>query len=376
MHVEPLNPEALRRMAENFDIGGRVVATEPHGTGHIHDTYALTCENGGAPRRYVLQRVNHNVFRDIPRLMENICRVTAHLRGKIAQRAGGDPQREALAVIPTRAGTAYHATEKLEYWRVFLFIDRARTFDRLQHPRQAREAARAYGTFQSLLSDLPAPPLHETIPFFHDTPKRFAAFQAAVAADAMNRAKACRAEIDFALTREGLTGAIVEALARGDLPTRVTHNDTKLNNVMLDADTGAAVCVIDLDTVMPGSSLYDFGDQVRSMAGGFEENERDLRHATVNLEIYRNLVDGYLDAAHDFLTEDEVRLLTFSGRLISLEVGLRFLADYLQGDTYFKTSRPGENLDRARTQFALVRAIETDTAHMDDIVGESWSRLR
>jgi Ser/Thr protein kinase RdoA (MazF antagonist) len=325
----------LRPIAGQFKIAGDFISATPLGNGHINDTYCVTCRD----RRVVLQRINTQIFRDPVALMENIVRVTAYL---------GAPK-----LILARDGRPFHRDDAGNFWRMYHFIDDARTFDVADSPRQAFEAAKAFGIFQKSLADLPPPRLHETIPDFHHTPKRFAALQQAMATDAHNRAQSAAAEIAFALRHESMTGVLVGA----SLPERTTHNDTKFNNVLFDDTTGDAVCVIDLDTVMPGLGLYDFGDMVRSTTSPAAEDERDLTKVRMQWEMFEALARGYLEATGSFLTKREKELLAFSGKLITFEVGLRFLTDHLNGDVYFKIHRPDQNLDRCRTQFKLVESI-------------------
>jgi Ser/Thr protein kinase RdoA (MazF antagonist) len=383
MGAQPINKSAMADIVAHFQVAGQVVEAAPYGSGHINDTYAVVCAQGttrpaaepsrcsghtAGRRRMIFQRVNHTIFKDVPGLMRNICRVTEHLRGKLADVPGSDPAREALTVIPTTDGGAYHRTAAGDFWRAYCFIEGAQTYDVPRDNRQIFEAARAFGRFQSLLADLPAPPLTETIANFHHTPMRVANLERAVAADACGRAKECGPEIDFALRFKPRTDRITSGMAAGALSCRVTHNDTKINNVMLDNVTGTGVCVIDLDTVMPGSMLYDFGDQARSTTGRFAENERDLTKIQMDLDRFDHLVRGYLETARGSLNAEELGLLPFAGMLMTYEVGIRFLTDYLQGDVYFRTHRPGENLDRSRTQLALVQQMMAKERELTQIV--------
>jgi aminoglycoside phosphotransferase (APT) family kinase protein len=251
------------------------------------------------------------------------------------------------------------------FWRAYHFIENARTYDSVQSPAQAFQAAKAFGEFQRMLADLPAPRLHDTIPDFHHTPKRFAALERAIAADVAGRAILAKPEIDFALARKSICGVLLDA----GLPERVTHNDTKINNVMLDDDTGEGICVIDLDTVMPGLVLYDFGDMVRTATSPGPEDERDLSKVNLQFPLFEALARGYLTSAAGFLTKEEKKHLAFSGKLITFEIGLRFLTDYLSGDTYFKVHREGHNLDRCRTQFKMVASIEQQEEQMVKLIG-------
>jgi hypothetical protein len=354
----------IRAIAAQFQLHGEFLHAEPYGSGHINDTYCAVFDQAGVHVRYVLQRINHHIFKNPVALMENVQRVTSHLAAK----ASGEPDftRRVLTLIPTRRGQAWHQDPEGNTWRAYLFIERARTYDAVESTTQAFQAARAFGEFQQRLADLPAPRLHDTIPDFHHTPRRFTAFEAALAADKAHRAALAKPEIDFALAQQPLTGVLLEA----DLPERVTHNDTKFNNVMLDDATGEGICVIDLDTVMPGLALYDFGDMVRTATSPAKEDERDLTKVTMQFPMFEALVRGYLASAGDFLTKEEKGQLAFSGKLITFEIGIRFLTDFLAGDVYFKVHRDGHNLDRCRTQFRLVESIEQQEAEMNQLVEE------
>jgi hypothetical protein len=356
-----MNPD-LRAVTGQFQIPGIFLSATPYGSGHINDTYAAVFDRGGARTRYIVQRINHHVFQNPPALMENIRRVTAHLAQKSAGQSHAD--RRVLTLVPTRDGNDFHRDTAGNFWRVYHFIENARTFDAVETPRQAFEAAKAFGHFQQMLADLPAPRLHETIADFHHTPKRFAALERAIAEDVVNRAKLARPEIEFALRRR----ALCDVLLGAQLPERITHNDTKFNNVLLDNATGRGICVIDLDTVMPGLALYDFGDLVRTATSPAREDERDLTKVAVQWPMFEALARGYLEAAADFLTPAEKRLLAFCGTLITFETGLRFLTDFLRGDTYFKVHRENHNLDRCRTQFKLVESLEQQQERMNQLV--------
>jgi len=357
----------LGRICGAFEIEGRFLGGCPVPSGHINETYCSAFEVSGRSARYVNQRINHHVFREPEKLMENMERVTRFARERI-EAAGGDPLRETLNLVPARDGRSFHRTEEGDYWRTFHFISGARTYDRAENVGLVYAASRAFGAFQKMLSHLPGARLHETIPDFHNTPKRFAAFQAAVDGDRRNRAASVREEIRFVLERESLLGRIAEGLASGLIPERVTHNDTKLNNVMIDDLTGEGICVIDLDTVMPGSVLYDFGDSVRLGAATAVEDERDLSRVGFDLLLFERLAEGYLDAARDFLVPEETERLAFSALLLTLECGIRFLTDHLDGDVYFRIHREGHNLDRARTQFKMAAEMERKMDDMEAIV--------
>jgi hypothetical protein len=349
----------LRAVARQFQIYGEFRHAEPYGTGHINDTYAAVFDQGGTLVRYIIQRINHTIFQNPPALMENVQRVTRHLGDKLAGER--DSSRRALTLIPARDGSVFRQDEAGNYWRAYFFIEKARTFDALQSPEQAFQAAKAFGHFQQLLADLPAPPLHETIVGFHDTPRRFAQLEQAIARDVANRARLARSEIEFALRRKSITGRLLEA----GLPERVTHNDTKLSNVMLDDATGEGICVTDLDTVMPGLAPYDFGDMVRTGTSPALEDERDLSKVTMQFPMFEALVRGYLASAGGLLTKAEREHLGFAGKLITFEMGIRFLADFLAGDVYYKVRHDTHNLDRCRTQFRLIESMEQQEEQMN-----------
>jgi Ser/Thr protein kinase RdoA (MazF antagonist) len=358
-------PPDLRAVARAFALPAEAEAFEPYGSGHINDTWAMTLR-GGPVRRVILQRINTAVFRDPDGLMANVARVTGHVSAKLA--GVPDAARRSLSLIPTRSGAGYHRDGKNRIFRAYPFIEGARSWDVLTSPRQAYEAAKAFGTFQRLLMDLPPPRLVETIPHFHDTPRRLARLREVVAADPVNRAKGVAAEIAFVLSREALAGILASLLSSGVLSERVTHNDTKLNNVLLDDATGEGICVIDLDTVMPGLLLHDFGDMVRTAANPVAEDERDVSKVVVSVPMFEALARGYLEAMGSDLSPPERDRLVLSGKLLTYECGMRFLTDHLEGDVYFRIHRPGHNLDRARTQFALLRSLEESEERLSRIV--------
>jgi Ser/Thr protein kinase RdoA (MazF antagonist) len=365
----------LSAIGQYFLFEGDYLRAERLPSGHINDTYALFFRQTGGPvRRYLLQRINHHVFGNPEKLMGNIQGITSHLRKKIVA-AGGDPARETINLIPTVEGRAFCQTPDGNYWRAAMFIEGARTYEIAENLDHVYNVAHAFGRFQKLVSDFPAEQLHETIPDFHHTPKRFAAFVEAVERDTTNRARCARAEIEFVEQRVSEMPILVDLLQQGKLPQRVTHNDTKFNNVMIDDSTGKGICVIDLDTVMPGLSLYDFGDAVRSGANPAAEDEQDLSKVTIDMRIFERFAGGYLDAARDFLTPLEIDYLAFSARLMTLECGMRFLTDYLNGDLYFRILRENHNLDRCRTQFKMVRAMEKEFDAMTGIVSRYWDDM-
>lgn len=340
-----------------YRSAGKIEAI-PYGNGHINDTFLITCAmNSDVPKRYILQRINTSVFRDPDGLMENIFNVTSFLRKKISA-AGGDPDRETITIIPNEQGGLYCRDKEGGCWRVYRYIDGAVTYQTAESEKDFRESAVAFGRFRRLLEDYPAHTLHETIPHFHDTPDRYRQFIEALERDIKNRAKGIQKEIEFVLSREADTHILVDLLHAGELPLCVTHNDTKLNNVMLDEKTKKGLCVVDLDTVMPGLSLYDYGDSIRFGASTAAEDEQDLSKVEMDLRLYQAYTEGYLEAAGESMTKKEIEMMPMGAKMMTLECGIRFLTDYLSGDSYFKIHREGHNLDRARTQFKLVADME------------------
>lgn len=350
-----------------FDAPVRPAAVERYGAGHIHDTYRVRAAGRGHDG-YILQRVNRRIFADIPAMMANIVRVTEHLRRRLAAVAGSDPGREVLTVVPARDGRSFHLDERGEYWRCFLFIGHRERGARPGHPALAREAGRQFGRFLALLADLPGPPLCETIPRFHDIGRRLEDFRAALAADRRGRRRGVAAEADFVAARGGEMLAVMQKARDAGLPLRVTHNDTKFNNVLIDAQ-GRGLCVIDLDTVMPGFALYDFGDAIRSAANTGREDETDPRRVRLHMEVFRGFAAGYLGELGGVLTPLEIGHFPFAARLMTFMVGLRFLSDHLDGDRYFRVERPGHNLRRARVQFRLLEEMERRRGEMEEALG-------
>ncbi|MCD8046962.1 MAG: aminoglycoside phosphotransferase family protein [Clostridiales bacterium] len=363
-----VDDEFINDIARNFQFEGRLVSRKPYGSGHINDTWLLVFDRtDGTQKKVILQRMNREVFEKPVELMENIVSVTAYLRERISQN-GGDPERETLNVIPTCDGRSYYMDATGEYWRAYHFIEDASCYDRVEKPEDFYESAVTFGHFQGLLADYPAETLHETIPGFHDTKARFAVFQQAVAEDVMGRAADVRKEIQFVLDREDVADYFTDLLAAGELPLRVTHNDTKLNNIMIDNATGKGICVIDLDTVMPGLAMNDFGDSIRFGASTADEDERDLSKVSCSMELFDIYTKGFLEGCAGKLTPKEIELLPMGAKVMTFECGMRFLTDYLQGDTYFKIHREGHNLDRCRTQFKLVADMERKWDEMQAIV--------
>lgn len=348
--------------------GGEIAGVLPYGAGHINTTKCVYVQDEqGRGKRYILQKINTNTFRDPDGLMENICGVTQYLRDVLAKQ-GGDTERGAMTVIPTIGGKAYYRAADGGCWRVYAFIEDTLCLQTVETPEDFYASALAFGNFQLQLADYPAASLHETIPRFHDTPNRYADFEKALAADACGRAADIAPEIEFVSARKADCAVLMDLLAAGKLPLRVTHNDTKLNNILLDAKTRQGVCVIDLDTVMPGLAANDFGDSIRFGANHSAEDEQDLSKVNFDMDLFETYTKGFLQAAAGAFTPLEVETLPWGAKLMTLECGIRFLTDYLEGDHYFHTTRPGQNLDRARTQFKLVQDMEAQWAAMAAVI--------
>ena len=360
--------EVREKVAMQFALEGELKELSVFGNGHINDTLRATCELAdGRTKRYIVQRMNDGIFKNPDELMENVMNVTSFLRKKIIA-AGGDSDRETLNVIPTKDGKNYLTDENGDFWRCYIFIEDATSFDQVEKPEDFYNSAVAFGNFQRLLADYPAATLHETIKNFHNTVSRFADFKKAVEEDVAGRARDVQKEIQFVLDREADCHVICDALAKGELPLRVTHNDTKLNNIMIDNRTGKGLCVIDLDTVMPGSSLYDYGDSIRFGASTGAEDEQNLDLIWCDLELFEIYTKGYVEGCGGSLTETEIRMMPMGAKLMTLECGMRFLADHLQNDIYYKIHRENHNLDRARTQLKLVADMEAKWDEMNAIV--------
>ena len=358
-----LTVEEVRALAAQFAPEGKIGVPKPFGGGHINDTYLFSREDENGAQ-YVLQRINKNAFPNPEDVMDNMLRVTEYLRGVIIKR-GGDPVRETLKLLKTEEGRFFAIDRNGDYWRSYSFVADSVSYDRCDDANIFCESGHAFGRFLSMLDGFDAASLHETIVQFHDTPKRFRDFRAAVEKDAVDRADGVRDLIEVALGYEPFADTLTGQLRSGDLPLRVTHNDTKLNNVLIDEKTGHAVCVIDLDTVMPGLCAYDFGDAIRYGANTAAEDETDLSKVHLDMDMYRAYATGYLSEVSDQLTMREVDSLPVGARMMTLENGIRFLGDYLNGDIYFKTDYPEHNLVRARTQFKLLQEIDE---HWDEML--------
>lgn len=350
-----------------FAIEGTLVRVSEYGSGHINRTELVEVDQNGHTVRYILQQINTQIFPDVDKLMENIVGVTSFLAKKIKAQ-GGNPDRETLQVVRTKEGGSYYRTGD-EYYRMYQFVEGSASFDAASEPGIFYESGRAFGRFQQLLSDYPASTLHETIPDFHNTPKRFVAFCNAVDADVCGRAASVKDEIAFIKERESQMSVLMRLLESGELPLRVVHNDTKLNNVLMDKETGKSLCVIDLDTVMPGASAFDFGDAIRFGANTAAEDEPDVSKVSLDIGLYEQYTSGYLSGCGGSLTSKELEMLPVGAKLMTLECGMRFLTDYLSGDTYFRIHRERQNLDRCRTQLALVADMERKWEQM--LQGES-----
>lgn len=350
--------EALEALA----FGESCSSYKPYGSGHINDTFLVE----GNGKRYIVQRMNRDIFQPVE-LMENVVNVTSYLR-KIIIKNGGNPDRETLNVIPTKDGKHFFVDSNGEYWRGYIFIEDAISYDSVEKPEDFYESAVAFGHFQNLLADFPASTLHETIVGFHDTKARFETFKKAVKDDICGRAASVQDEINFVLAHEDVACVLGDMLAKKELPLRVTHNDTKLNNIMIDKETGKGICVIDLDTVMPGLAVHDFGDSIRFGASTAAEDETDLSKVSCDMDLFELYTKGFIEGCAGSLTPTEISMMPMGSKVMTFECGMRFLTDYLQGDTYFKIHRENHNLDRCRTQFKLVRDMEEKWDTMNAIV--------
>lgn len=367
--MQSVSKEKLFEVAGKFQIDGEILEIEPYGSGHINDTFRMIERKDGQKKAYILQRMNGEIFKNREELMENIVRVTNFLKEKIISQ-GGDPDRETLQIIPVRTGESYYKEEDGNGWRVYPFITDTVSYDLAESAEDFNRSGYAFGNFQYLLADFPAADLHETILNFHNTVDRFEKFKKAMEADVMGRAKDVQPEIQFVLEREKDCGFFGELLAKGELPLRVTHNDTKLNNVLFDRESGRAICVIDLDTVMPGFAAHDFGDAIRFGASTAAEDEKDLDKVTCSMELFEAYFDGFMEGCRGSLTKREVETLPMGAKIMTFECGIRFLTDYLEGDVYFKTHYEGQNLDRTRTQLKLVKDMEDKWDAMKTIVSK------
>ena len=358
------------KIVSQFKIDGKLNSCERYGEGHINETYLAEVVKDGVKTNFILQKINNKLFKNVPALMENIRSVTEFNRAKIIEK-GGNPDRESLSIVYTKDEKPFFFDSESEgYFRVYKFITDAIAYQVVEKPEHFYQSAVAFGEFANLLAEFDASGLYEVIPDFHNTEKRFRDFEASLKADKFDRAKLVKKEIDFVLSRKDYCGKIVSLLRSGKMPTKVTHNDTKLNNVMLDSKTGKPVAVIDLDTIMPGSICYDFGDSIRFGCNPAAEDEKDLSKVNFDLNLFREYAKGYLSSLGNGATQVEKDNLAFGAILMTYECGMRFLADYLDGDIYFRTHREGHNLDRARTQFKLIEDMEKLLPKMQEIVAQ------
>lgn len=356
------------RAAAAFGADPRTVTVEPWGHGHIHATYRVGPDPASAQPSLLLQRVNEVVFPNAPQVLDTIRRVTDHLRRRLEAEGSAELDRRVARLVATTEGAFLHRDANGALWRAFLFVEGTRTHAVVSDPAIAHAGARAFATFVEHLSDLPPPRLSDLLPHFHDTPSRVQALHRAVASDVADRVGETAPEIDFALARECTAGVLLEAQRAGEIPERVTHNDTKIDNVLFDDRSGEALCVIDLDTVMPGLSAYDFGDLVRTVVSPAPEDETDLSQVRARPELFEALVAGWCEGLAPSITRGEIDLLALSGRIVTYEIAVRFLTDHLEGDRYFHIHRPGHNLDRARAGFALLRSLEAQAQEFERIV--------
>jgi len=357
--------DELRSIGETFKISGTFIEAHAFGNGLINQTYLTSYNLGSTTKRYILQRINHQIFRDPVSLMENVERVCNHMQSRL-QKEGSSPH--CLDLVSTKSGGSLQHHANGTYWRCFHFIEDCTSYEVIESPEQAYQASRKFGEFQRLVSDMNGERLAETIPDFHNTPKRLQRLIETIEQDPLNRAAGCAKEIEFVISHQAVAHHLLNLHRDGLIPERVTHNDTKLSNVLINDHTGEGVCVVDLDTVMPGLSLYDFGDLMRSCISPLPEDSTDLENIRVRLPIFKALARGFLEEMAGVLTPSETANLAFAGKLLTYEVAIRFLDDYLQGDTYFSIKQPKHNLDRTRNQLDLVKRIEAAEPEMNTYV--------
>lgn len=366
--------EEVKAILNNFSVAGKLVNFYPIDDGHINDTLTVVYNVDGMEMRHLLQRINTTVFKNPDELMANVDYVTSYLRDIIIA-AGGDCEREALYCKPTRNGKKYYTDSEGRVWRLYNFVENSFSHSSIESPEVFFNAGKAFGNFQRQLADFPIDQLYETIPDFHNTAKRYKNLVNSINIDPEGRVKYLSEEINFCYERRNETYVLTGKTVIGDLPLRVTHNDTKLNNILFDKDTNEPICVVDLDTVMPGLSLYDFGDAIRFGANTAAEDEKDVSKVSLDLNLYEQYVRGFLTTAGSSLVAEEVRLLPFSAKMMTLECGMRFLTDYIDGDVYFKIHYPDHNLVRCHTQFALVADIERKYEEMMKITENAYKEI-
>jgi len=356
-----MKPDILSLAAEaaqEFAIYGEFESVAPFGGGHINETCLSQWNQGGITVRYTHQRINHTIFLHPDEVMYNINRVTSHIKAKLQAAGEKDWTRRVLTVVPAKDGKLFVRDREGGWWRTYLFIEKCHTQDITSSPQEARLLGKSIGNFQKQLADLDQPRLHDTIPDFHNMRKRYTRFYKALSEDPKGRAKEVRAEIDFMKENEERGGILIDSLLGGKIPERITHNDTKMNNILIDDKDGSILGVLDLDTVMPGTVLFDVGDLIRTVTTRAEEDECDLSKVVFDLDFFEGLLGGYISEALEFLTENEKALLAESGRNLTHIMGLRFLTDYLEGDVYYNIKRPSHNIDRCRNQIALIKSMD------------------
>ncbi len=360
-----LNPE---KIVSFFEFSGSFESCEPLQQGHINDTFISNySDENSRICRYILQRINTDIFKNPPALMENIAAVTAHLRRKIEEE-GGNPRRETLTIIPAKSGDNYYIDPNGEFWRAYEYIESAVSYPTVENPIHFRSAGTVIGRFHKMLADFPANTLHETIPDFHNTPKRFQSFLEAAEEDPCNRLADVKEEVSLITEREQFASVFTDMCRNGDISLRVIHNDTKFNNILIDEESGKGICLVDLDTIMPGLLHYDFGDAIRSGANTARKEDGNLQDTGFDIKLFEEFCKGYLSIARDFLGPGEIKSLSAAPRLMTFECAMRFLEDYLRGDRYFKTSYPEHNLHRARVQLKLLCSMEEKALATHDIL--------
>ncbi|MGL4759972.1 MAG: phosphotransferase enzyme family protein [Sarcina sp.] len=358
------NNTLLEEIIENFKFKGKIYKHKQHHVGNINDTFILTFMDEGKKNKYIVQRINHHVFTEPEKLMDNMTKITNHIKKKVIE-ASGDVTRETLKLITTTEGKSFYQTESGNYYRAFPFISKAKTYMKVESDVHIYEAGKALGKFQKQLSDFNPSELFEVIKDFHNTPVRYLDFEKAIQEDNADRVKLAMNEIKFIMDRKKELSKLTDLLEEGKLPLRVTHNDTKFNNIMIDDETGKAICVIDLDTVMPGLSLYDFGDAIRSGCSTATEDEKNLDNVTIDMNLYKRFVEGVIEECKDTLNSYEIKNIAFSAKLITMELAMRFLTDYLNGDTYFKVNSDTHNLERTKNQLKLAFEMEKNINLME-----------
>ncbi|MDR2597533.1 MAG: aminoglycoside phosphotransferase family protein [Treponema sp.] len=354
-----MDSKMVAGIIRQFAIYGEFISASSFGGGHINDTFQSRWNQAGTAVRYTHQRINSKVFVRPDQVMENILRVTRHITEKYQTAGVPDYSRRSLTVVPARDGKPWVQDSNGEWWRTYLFIENVHTKDKTASPQEARFLGASIGRFQKQLADLPPPRLHDTIPDFHNMEKRYIRFYEALEKDVCGRAKDVTAEIDFMKQNEERGAVLLRAQREGRIPERICHNDTKINNILIDDADSSALCVIDLDTVMPGTSLFDVGDLIRSVTTTAAEDERDISKIEFDTVFFESLLEGYLAEAMEFLSKEEIALIAESGRTITQIMALRFLTDYLEGDHYYHISRTEHNLDRSRNQIALIRSMDS-----------------